>query len=1155
MLKVECESCRAPYQVDERRVPDAGLKMRCPKCGHTFVVTDPKRTAPDPVSVTPAAIRSMKQTSPGIGSDDANTRPPAMKITGASVHDEIDLPSFAGNVGLPLPVTRAPGGPAGAAKKPATPAARPVDFDIDLPAVAASARRAGAAPPARTFGTDNADLPARRERAADPPSPNANVADLPALPANLSAFGSDLPVPEDEHGFGEIDLPSPSTDLPRVVSARPQTLTTQAELAHEDDPVANAFGEIDLPAVGTSASSSSLLDLPSPSRAGGVDFGELDLPADPAAGMAFREVSLGGDDAQLLGPLPATSAGSFALEDVPLPVVQSPAAASIGKPLAHDVEIKKPASKRLKILVACAAIAIAGGAALQLTPVGAFGYLAISDKIHEGQNAFVAAVAGDAARKRLALDTYAEAVAAADELADRHKYMPRARPVTAYAAFLEFANAVRFGGDHARAARAKTYLSDIPKGTDVPYLATALAAQDAAAGEWPRAKAGLEAAAAKEPKDGIQIDIAIMRGEVALAQQDVQAAVNAFNEARAKGGPSARAEWGLARAYDLAKNAPKQSEAVDATLKLSPKHAGAHAMHALLAWQMHRDDAALKELDAILSEPSRSALGISELAAALAAKGSIMVAQDRTTEARTAFDEAVKVDPRNVAALIGQGQVLYVDGRYTEALTRFDEAAKKDPTSLAAALGGARTKIALERFADAKADLTAAQKRAPKDMSVALWLARTEEALGDRVSAEKLYASAVDLADPKNADAIEAYAALASFLAAQGRTSEASAKLEQARAKLPDSAALQRAFGEVTAAEGHFDQAVEHFAAALEKNPNDLGARFQLGVTYRRMGNFDQASEQFDRIVAVDKDYPGIALERGQIFEKSGHVEQALEQFQSAYAKAPKDVDLAMRMGAALVTIGKVDEAIPLLETVRAARPNSAEMNHFLGRAKLQMGGLESAAAMRYLQRAVELDPNRADYHLYVARAANESSPVQLTLARAEVDKALSLDKLLADGYWQRGVVELREGAVNDAVKDLRRALELKPSRYEAHAALAETYEQKNDIASAMSEWVKAIAGDGTQAAWRYQYGRLLFDKGKVAEAAKHLSFAVDAGKTMQPRPGWLGPAAFQAGEALRKVGQKAKAIEAYNLYMELAAPTAADRRDAVRALKDLGAP
>ena len=41
MFKVECEGCQAPYDVDERRVPSAGLKMRCPKCGVSFLVHKP----------------------------------------------------------------------------------------------------------------------------------------------------------------------------------------------------------------------------------------------------------------------------------------------------------------------------------------------------------------------------------------------------------------------------------------------------------------------------------------------------------------------------------------------------------------------------------------------------------------------------------------------------------------------------------------------------------------------------------------------------------------------------------------------------------------------------------------------------------------------------------------------------------------------------------------------------------------------------------------------------------------------------------------------------------------------------------------------------------------------------------------------------------
>lgn len=1310
MLKVECESCKAPYQVDERRVPEAGLKMRCPKCGHTFLVTDPSKGAGGVGAAKPGAApvpRQMKQTMVGVGGFGAAggkpaAPPPAVKPAPAPAPpvvpaapsftaagpgnpfddglalpavkpappkpggprpqpianakpapppppafpglDDLDLPALAGDVGLPAAAP--PRQTAKTAKAaPVAPAPPPFNFDVDLPAVLPAttpargadlpspkprgvdlpspkprgadlpsaktgsfgtldlpapkggdpfgtvdlpAPKAAAAggfgsidlPSAQGFGADlpsprlGADLPAPRGFGADLPAPKPGFADLPSLQNDLPLVGGGLPVPK-AGGFGEIDLPSLQNDLPQAMSADAhmpmpmsddRLLPNRPGAATAGSPI--AFGELDLPLVGGTGASPPVVP---PAHGGSpVSFGELDLPSGPldeppapggmggmgggAGGMAFGEVDLGGDPnaAPVLGPPPATSAGSFAFQEASLAPSQPPAASTGKRPA--EAKPDKPPSKAPKILAACAALIVVGGAALQFTPLGAYGHIAISDKLRAGEYAKNATSSADAARKKLALDTYASSIEAADELAELRKRSPRSRPLAAYAAFVEFANQARFGVDAGRGARAKTFLNDMPTDSAVSYLVAARAAEVAASGEWAKAKPLVDQAIAKEPKDGIQQDLAVLRGVIALGLKDAKTAQDAFSDALAKGGPSARANWGIAQASMLSKNLPKAKEAVDATLKLSPTHTGARTLHALLTWQLQRDDtAALQELDAMLEEKSKKTLGPSELSSALSAKGQVMLERDRASDARAAFDEAVKVDPRNVAALVGQGQVLYADGRFTEALTRFDEAVAKDPTNSTAILGSAMTKIALERLADAKAQLVAARQAAPKDMGVALWLAKTEEALGNKQGAEQLYSAAVDLADPTNVDAIQAYSAIAAFLASQGRTAEAQAKLDQAKQKLPDSAALQRAFGDVAAAQGHFDEAVSHFQSALERNPNDLSTRFRLGVTYRKMRKLDLAAVQFDQIAAIDKEYPNIALERGQLFELSGDVQKALEQFQSALQKAPKDIDLKLRVGAAFVIVGKADEALPLLNEVKSVRPNSAEANHFIGRAYLKQGGLEAASAMRFLQRAVELDPNRAEYHLYVAWAANESSPAQLGLARTHVEKALALDKLFADAYWQRGVVEMREGAVNDAIKDLHRALELKPARTEAHATLAETYEQKNEIPTAMGEWAKAIAADDKQPAWRYRYGRLLLEKGNAGEAAKHLAYAVEQGKTTQPRPGWLGPAAFEAGEALRKTGQKQPAIDAYTLYLELAAPTAPDRRDAIKALQSLG--
>lgn len=47
MFMVSCPGCTAPYQVDERRVPESGLSMRCPKCAYRFRVRPPAEPPPD----------------------------------------------------------------------------------------------------------------------------------------------------------------------------------------------------------------------------------------------------------------------------------------------------------------------------------------------------------------------------------------------------------------------------------------------------------------------------------------------------------------------------------------------------------------------------------------------------------------------------------------------------------------------------------------------------------------------------------------------------------------------------------------------------------------------------------------------------------------------------------------------------------------------------------------------------------------------------------------------------------------------------------------------------------------------------------------------------------------------------------------------------
>ena len=66
MFNVQCPGCAAPYQVNERRVPAAGLRMRCPKCATSFLVEKPMTAemSPEANPAPRAPVRGAGQVRP-----------------------------------------------------------------------------------------------------------------------------------------------------------------------------------------------------------------------------------------------------------------------------------------------------------------------------------------------------------------------------------------------------------------------------------------------------------------------------------------------------------------------------------------------------------------------------------------------------------------------------------------------------------------------------------------------------------------------------------------------------------------------------------------------------------------------------------------------------------------------------------------------------------------------------------------------------------------------------------------------------------------------------------------------------------------------------------------------------------------------------------
>lgn len=1023
---------------------------------------------------------------------------------------DIDLPLSAGelkgSIELDLPLPSAGGLPSPAAGLPVASAAPPATISSLPPALGGAF-----APSPPSFGGASAAAPFAEIEL--PPSDS--------LPPPAPAFGSN---------FGEVDL----------LGAAPSPRSPLSDADLEVDP----FGEAPLPGPAsgpTSGAARSFGAAPAPAQrqtGGGVAYGEVSLDA----GGPAQEVAL---DAALPPP---PSRGEDDMEFGAVPQEAPPGVSTTSVSARAPAPAPKPAPTRPKrrwaprLLVGGFVLGLAG-AALSLVPsVGPFGVYFVMDQLKAGEYRELVASTAKAANAALASDVYPDAARAAGLVEAAHQSARRAKGLSALSAYVTLVSELRFGPDSPSHARATVRLAELAEETEVDMLDLARAAQAATDGQIARARQLLGAAEAR----GKSLEAAALRAELELRAKDAKAALAAWEAAKSYG-DSPRIQYGLARAKLAAGDGAGAAAHAEAVLAQHPQHVGSRLLVARLSSGSREDESrALSLLQSVIEDAKSSSPG--ELVSAYTLLGGLHLGRSRISAAEAAFGEALKIDPKAPRALVGLGDALYRAGRYSEAEARFKAGAEADPDDLQAKIGVAKSKLSLERVQDASSLLKKLRETNPTSPLVGYWYGRVQEALGARDAAEAAYRDVLKAApsDPASADV---YIALALLLNQLGRPEDAQKTLDTARELMPAVTGVWRALGDVAQSQGRYKEALAHFQKAAALDPEDLGAKFRIGGALRRDGQFEAASKAFDEVAAIDKDYPGLALERGLLFEASGHSDEALKQYEDALAKAPSDPDLMLRVGCGKVAANRPEQAEELLRKVLSQRPSSAETHHCLGRALL-VQGTRLADALRMLERAVELDPNRAEYLLYVGWAANEAGNVPK--AEKALAEALRLDQGLADAYWQRGVLRQRQGAVRDAISDLTRALQLRPSRHEAHAALADAFYDLGREADALREWKLAIQALPDNATWRFRYGKLLAANHQNEAAIEQLGKALGLIENVEPPPRWR----WEAHHALaRALGPNPEAVKHWESFLRLGPRDSPYRADAKAHLEKAGRP
>ncbi len=294
--------------------------------------------------------------------------------------------------------------------------------------------------------------------------------------------------------------------------------------------------------------------------------------------------------------------------------------------------------------------------------------------------------------------------------------------------------------------------------------------------------------------------------------------------------------------------------------------------------------AAAPRTEALKPAP-RPAVRQPETADSLTTKASALVAAGAYEAALTAFEEALRLDPRHVPALQGKANCYVQLKRKAEALEAHRRVRSADPKNLESLRAIARLLAEDRRWRECLEVVDDLLRVRPNEPAALEVKGDALTNLGRRPEALAAYEGAAAL-DPTNGNLRQ--------------------KIEEVRVDVPS--LLSRAL--IASASGNYPQALTLFDDILEVEPSNVNALIGKAVAYRRSGKPQEALNCLDLVLGVQPGNASALLNRGNILIEGGDLDGALEAFDRLTQLYPTDEEAWAAEGDVLVKMGRDDDAL-----------------------------------------------------------------------------------------------------------------------------------------------------------------------------------------------------------------------------------------------------
>ncbi len=271
--------------------------------------------------------------------------------------------------------------------------------------------------------------------------------------------------------------------------------------------------------------------------------------------------------------------------------------------------------------------------------------------------------------------------------------------------------------------------------------------------------------------------------------------------------------------------------------------------------------------------------------------------------------------------------------------------------------------------------------------------------------------------------------------------------------------------------------------ASIREEFLDAYSFLRAGMANENTGDHKGAERAFRRGLEIAPDDVELRNALGWTLFQDGRSEEAVVQYERALEVDPDHVKSHNNVALALVELGRLEDAAAHFEASLRIEPK-AEIHSDLGFALARLG--RSDEAMAHYRTALELDPECTSAHFNMAVTFVQTG--QLDQAEIHYREALE-QKPSAEAYNGLGYVLARQGRVDEAIAELKRAVQTDARYTPAYNNLADTLARQGDLEGAEYYYRLSLAEQPNASVFN-ALGGVLTRLGKKQEAEKQYANA-----------------------------------------------------------------